>query len=266
MSDLHFGAVDERTVEPLLEAIADLSPDLVVISGDLTQRARRDQFLLARDFIRRLPGRGVIAVPGNHDVPLWDLARRALAPCRRFYGYLGAERFPAYRDDEIVAVGVNTARPSAIKNGRINREQLQRIEEILDEGPAGALRVVIAHHPFVIPEGEPLKERVGRADVAIPAFLRVGVDLLLTGHRHHSWMSVPSSGLLAIHAGTATSHRVRREANAFNEIRIEADRITVRRFVWQPAAEAFQAPQPESTRSFRRHGGILGVEEPLEAE
>lgn len=256
LSDLHFGAVARETVEPLLRLISVLEPDVIVISGDLTQRARKRQFELARDFVTSLPeATPVIAVPGNHDIPLWDILRRLVAPLRRFDRYVTADPYPAFFDDEVAIVGVNTARSLTIKNGRINREQLARIEDVLKDSPAGALRIVVAHHPFVIPEDEPLADRVGRTELALPVFLEVGVDLLLTGHRHHTWTSAPHPGLLAVHAGTATSRRVRREENAFNLIEIRVHTISIQRFVWQPEEETFAAPRCDRIRSFERRGG-----------
>lgn len=277
LSDLHFGAVAWETVRPLLDVISELQPTVVVISGDLTQRARKRQFELARDFVAELPETApVIAVPGNHDVPLWDILRRMVAPLRRFDRYVTSDPFPQYIDDEIAVVGVNTARSLTIKNGRINREQLARIERVLEQSAPDALRIVVAHHPFVLPEDEPLTDRVGRTELALPVFLRVGVDLLLTGHRHHTWTSAPHPGLLAVHAGTATSRRVRREDNAFNLIEVRRESVSIQRFLWRPEEEIFAAPHFDRVRSFPRSGGRIitepedeasgppGVEEPIE--
>ncbi|MDW7760437.1 MAG: metallophosphoesterase [Acidobacteriota bacterium] len=261
LSDLHFGAVTRETVQPLLRVIFDLEPGVIVISGDLTQRARKRQFELARNFVSSLPeATPVIAVPGNHDIPLWDILRRLVAPLRRFDRYVTADPYPAFSNDEVAIVGVNTARSLTIKNGRINREQLARIEQVLQLSPPDALRIVVAHHPFVLPEDEPLTDRVGRAELALPVFLRVGVDLLLTGHRHHTWTNSPYPGLLAVHAGTATSRRVRREDNAFNLIEVQTESISIQRFLWQPEEEIFAAPHFDRIRSFPRSRGRIFTE------
>jgi 3',5'-cyclic AMP phosphodiesterase CpdA len=261
LSDLHFGAVARKTVQPLLRVISDLEPGVIVISGDLTQRARKRQFELARDFVAELPETTpVIAVPGNHDVPLWDILRRMVAPLRRFDRYVTSDPFPTYVDDEVAVVGVNTARSLTIKNGRINREQLARIEQVLERVRSDALRIVVAHHPFVLPEDEPLTDRVGRTELALPVFLRVGVDLLLTGHRHHTWTSAPHPGLLAVHAGTATSRRVRREDNAFNLIEVRRESISIHRFLWRPEEEIFAAPHFDRIRTYPRSGGRILTE------
>ena len=258
LSDLHFGAVARETVRPLLDVVSELQPTLVVISGDLTQRARKRQFELARDFVAELrKSSPVIAVPGNHDVPLWDILRRMVSPLGRFNRFVSAAPFPVHIDDEVAVVGVNTARSLTIKNGRINRGQLAQIEVTLEQSAPDALRIVVAHHPFVLPEDEPLTDRVGRTELALPVFLRVGVDLLLTGHRHHSWISAPHPGLLAVHAGTATSRRVRREENTFNMIEILQEKLSVHRFRWCPEEEIFEAPRCDRVRSFPRSGGRI---------
>lgn len=257
LSDLHFGALSKIHVEPILEALHEMDPDVIVISGDLTQRARRSQFDEARAFLARLPDKPLVVVPGNHDIPLWDVFRRFAAPRRRFHSYITAERFPTHLDDEVAVVGVNTARSLTFKNGRINQEQLAEVRERLDRARPSAVRVVVAHHPFVIPEDVPIEVRVGRADLAIPIFAEIGVQLLLTGHRHRSWagwLEVPQTGhgLLAVHAGTATSHRVRGEENSFNEILVTERTIEVRHFGWRPDEGRFGAVHETGTKVFSR--------------
>jgi 3',5'-cyclic AMP phosphodiesterase CpdA len=263
LSDLHFGALAGETVDPLLAVIAELSPSVVVISGDLTQRARRRQFELARTFIARLPA-PVVAVPGNHDIPLWDVLRRFLAPRRRFRRYVSDDPFPTHLTDDVSVVGVNTARSLTFTNGRINRQQLLRVESILTQSPRRALRIVVAHHPFVVPEERPLTARVGRTELALPVFLRVGVDMLLTGHRHHTWISSPEPGLLTVHAGTATSRRVRREENSFNLIEVASREVSVHRFRWQPEDATFRPPRVDAIHRFQRQDGrvLTGGERP----
>src|SRR5215218_2034211 len=130
LSDLHFGRLDARVVEPLLAAIRDLSPELIAISGDLTQRARRTQFAAARAFIRSLE-HPYLVVPGNHDVPLYDVARRFLRPLARYKRFVAVDLEPAHVDGEIAVVGLNSARSLTFGRGRLNRPQIERAAERL---------------------------------------------------------------------------------------------------------------------------------------
>src|SRR6266550_2681089 len=123
LSDLHFGRVDEQIIEPLISAVTEINPDLVAVSGDLTQRARSRQFRDARAFLNALP-QPQIVVPGNHDVPLHNVFTRFLRPLDKYKRHITGDLHPTYVDDEIVVVGVNTARSLTIKGGRINADQV----------------------------------------------------------------------------------------------------------------------------------------------
>jgi 3',5'-cyclic AMP phosphodiesterase CpdA len=247
VSDLHFGDAHPDAIEPLLETLHELAPDVIAISGDLTQRARRAQFEAAAAFLARLPRVPRIAVPGNHDVPFWDVTRRFLAPLRRFDRHVSAERYPSYEDPELAIVGLNTARSLTFKNGRVNARQLAMLRARLARVPAGVPRIVVAHHPFALPEDVRASRRVGRAQAALPLFADMGVDVLLTGHRHVSWNACckGDSGrtTVVVHAGTATSLRLRGEENSFNEVIVDRDALDVVRYAWQPPAKRF-APAP----------------------
>ena len=125
ISDLHFGRTDAVVVAGLREAVVAAQPDLVVVSGDLTQRARRHEFEEARDFLATLPEPQIV-VPGNHDVPLYNAFARWLRPLARYRRYIGDETQALYTDDEITVLGINTARALTLKNGRINNSQVVR--------------------------------------------------------------------------------------------------------------------------------------------
>lgn len=226
ISDLHFGALDPKTIEPLLTRIEALEPDVVVISGDLTQRARRGQYEDAAAFIERIPIADIVIVPGNHDIPLWNPWRRFVNPRRDFRRCIEDNEFPIWRSDDAAMIGIDTARSLTIKNGRVNREQLKQVASFFARVPEDHCRIVVAHHPFVLPEDS--GKRVGRAEMALASLLDERVDLLLTGHRHVSWVSTLGSNLLTVHAGTATSNRRRAEPNSFNEIVINEKTVEIR--------------------------------------
>lgn len=255
LSDLHFGRVDATLLEPLRKAVDALQPVVLVVSGDLTQRARRAQFVAARDFLATLPNPKIV-VPGNHDVPLYDVARRFLAPLARYRRIITPNLAPWFEDGEVAILGINSARSSTFKGGRINAEQVALVEQRFRTLPEGVTRVLVTHHPFELPDGADDDDRIGRAAMALDAFADCGVDILLSGHLHRSHIAAGVEGIaahraLSIHAGTATSTRGRGEANAFNAINIEAGRVRVTPWSWDSGRRAFVAGQE---RDFTRAG------------
>ena len=247
LSDLHFGRVDPALLAPLRAAVRDLRPHVVVVSGDLTQRARRAQFAAERGFLEQLPAPRIV-VPGNHDVPLYDVARRFLAPLARFRRYIEADPAPWYADDEIAVLGINSARSLTFKGGRINREQVALVAERFAAVPATVMRVLVTHHPFELPGTGEASDRIGRAAMALDAFAACGVDLLLSGHLHRTHLAgmdaIGGHGALSVHAGTATSTRGRGEANSFNAFAIEPGCVAVSAWNWDAARKAFVAQAP----------------------
>jgi 3',5'-cyclic AMP phosphodiesterase CpdA len=166
LSDIHFGRVDPRLVPPLINAVNQSNPDLVAVSGDLTQRARSHQFKEAREFLDALP-RPQIVVPGNHDVPLYNMFARFFEPLAKYRMYITDDLRPFYHDDEIAVLGVSTARSLTIKGGRINEEQIEWMRDRFCPLAEGLVKVVVTHHPFDLPEGHDERSLVGRARLAM---------------------------------------------------------------------------------------------------
>lgn len=255
ISDLHFGRVDPATVEPLTAAIRRLTPDVVIVSGDLTQRARSEEFRAARTFLNALPGPQIV-VPGNHDVPLYNLVARVFAPLRGFKKYIAFDPEPAYTDEELVVQGLNTTRSSTWKNGRLNGEQLEKVRAAFQRAPAAAVRVLVTHHPLDLPENHSHHDLVGRAARAMPILAACGADVLLAGHFHRAHSGDTSQrydirqfAALVVQAGTTTSTRLREEPNSFNLLKTSTDEITVDRYLWRPSERLFAS---QLTERFRR--------------
>lgn len=246
LSDLHFGRINPALIDPVISVIREIKPDLVAISGDLTQRARSYQFQQARSFLDSLP-KPQIVVPGNHDIPLHNVFARFVEPLTKYRRYITDDLQPVYEDKEVVIVGVNTARSLVFKGGRINEFQVERLREKFCSLQSGVVKVVVTHHPFDLPEGYDERELVGRARMAMTNLAECGADLFLAGHLHISHTghtkryNIRGHSALVIQAGTATSTRERGEANSFNLLRIAYPRITVEKLTWNPSTTSFAA-------------------------
>lgn len=245
LSDVHFGQVDYATVAPLTEAIAKVAPDVVVVSGDLTQRARESQFEEARAFLDSLP-KPQIVVPGNHDVPLYNVFARFMAPLDNYRKIITEDVEQFYSDDEVAIVGVNTARSATFKNGRINEEQVERVRALLCPLSGDVTKIVVTHHPFDLPRQYSEGELVGRARMAIESLAPCGVDVFLAGHYHfghtgdtETRYKIAGYNALIVHAGTATSTRGRGEPNSFNVVRVDPAELVVERYTWRPDESVF---------------------------
>jgi 3',5'-cyclic AMP phosphodiesterase CpdA len=256
ISDVHFGREDAAVVERLVEKVGDLAPDIVVVSGDLTQRARRPQFKKAKLLLDRLP-KPQIVVPGNHDVPLYNVIERFANPLDNYKQFITTDLEPFYRDDELAVAGVNTTRSLTIKGGRINAEQVAAIRIRMADLDDGLLKIVVTHHPFDVPDGVDEDDIVGRAKEALPLIAECGADVFLAGHLHVSHVSHSArrykmdsgKNALIIQAGTAASVRERGEENSFNLIEWERPFLTVKRFQCSvPTAGFYLATDEQFTK------------------
>ncbi len=251
LSDLHFGQIDEAILAPLIAMIDGIRPDLVAVSGDLTQRARSSQFEQARAFLETIRAPRIV-VPGNHDVPMRNLFARFLRPLAKYRRYITEDLAPLYRDEEIMVVGINTARSLTIKGGRINETQIEMLRERLSDGGGKMIRMLVTHHPFHVPEGGDEDDLVRCPPEATAKLGQCRLDILLAGHLHRSHTGplaerfrIGGYSALAVSAGTAISMRVRGESNSFNVLRIEHPHIDVSRYSWEPDCTAFVAASSE---------------------
>ncbi len=236
LSDIHFGTVDYAVLERAVEKVNEIAPDVVVVSGDLTQRAKSSEFIEARAFLDRLP-QPQIVIPGNHDVPLYNVFDRFVRKLDKFQKYITDDLTPTHIDEELAIIGINTARSMTIKGGRINDEQVESIRSTLSGLKDEMLKIVVTHHPFDLPDGFDDDDVVGRAKKAMPLIADCGGDVFLAGHLHVSNIETTAkrykleSGRVAlvIQAGTTASVRVRGESHSFNLIEFDHPRLIVQR-------------------------------------
>lgn len=253
ISDLHFGPpYVPRVGDALLEAAAALEPDVIVASGDFTQRAKREQFIQARAFLDQLPRVPTLVIPGNHDIPLYRVAERIFSPYDLYRTYISEELDMVLRCDEAVIVGLNSTSPlRAITNGRISRDQLDFCAEAFRTTPEGAARIVVAHHHFAPAPDYEGGQVMPKAKRAIDRFSQLGVDLILGGHLHRAYIGnsldvYPGAdrerGIIIVQCGTTTSRRGRareREKNSFNLIRIGEEVIRITHYMYFDDANGF---------------------------
>lgn len=236
VSDPHFGTDDSRIAGALLDELRASAPALIAISGDLTQRARPAQFAVARAYLDRLPA-PYLVVPGNHDLPLYDVLARFSAPLRGYRRYISTEAMPTFTTDELCVVGLDTTDRYAFKGGKVRPAQLAGACDVFIR-TSRPWRLLVAHHPFVVPAGEPGGDVVDGAAAALARLVDAHVDLVLTGHLH-----VPHAGeaaalrdrghdLISVHAGTCFSTRTRGEPNGYNRIELGASTVTITHRVW----------------------------------
>jgi 3',5'-cyclic AMP phosphodiesterase CpdA len=239
LSDLHFGRVDPAIITPLLEFIGATKPDLVAISGDLTQRARTAQFEAARKFLEAIPFPKIV-VPGNHDVPLHNVFARLFHMLDRFRRFISEDLEPFYLDEEIAVAGVNTTRALTGKNGRINRRQLEKLRQRFARVPHTHVKIIVTHHPFDLPPGVTGDRVVGRSRFAMKVLAEIRVDMLLAGHFHiggtrstTARYQIDNYCALIVASGTTTSTRGRGQPNSLNVIRIDAPRVAISQYRWR---------------------------------
>lgn len=233
ISDLHFGTVGEKISEIIITDINRLKPDLLIVSGDLTQRARKSQFRSAKKFLDKLEGKKII-VPGNHDIPLFNIFMRFLLPLTNYQNIITADLFPFYEDETIAVLGINSARSLTWQSGRISEEQIKFLRAKLCPIDKSIFKIIVTHHPFIPPPGNLGIKLVGRSAEALKIIDNCNVDLLLAGHLHLGYSGdvrpfYPSHGssIISAQAGTAVSNRIRKEPNGYNFIQVNKEEIFI---------------------------------------
>lgn len=265
ISDLHFGKPYLMEVGEALQRIARrLEPDVIVVSGDLTQRAKIREFELAREYLDRLPKVPTLVVPGNHDVPLYRVSERMRRPLENYQRCISEELNPTLQISGMTICGLDSTAPhSAISNGRIHKWQLDHCRDAFNAAPASNVRIVVAHHHFAAAPDSLRDRSMPRSREAIECFDQMRVELILGGHLHRAFIGnsldfYPGSdrerGIIIVHSGTSTSRRGRgreKEKNSFNMIRVYETRFEIDHYMYFDVTHGFrilsrhQFPRPE---------------------
>ena len=252
-SDPHFGTEQPPVMQALLRFSRAQAPDVLVLSGDITQRARVAQFRAARAFVDALGVRTVLAIPGNHDIPLFNLAARLWWPYANHCQAFGTDLEPEFASPGLLVLTVNTTRPLRHKNGEVSAAQIARVAQRLAAAGTGQLRIVVTHQPVAVQHAQDEPDRLRGAGHAVRTWSRAGVDLILGGHIHlpfvqalHEQHADLPRKCWAVQAGTAVSTRVRADAgNSVNLIRcaepcLGVRRATIERWDYTAASSAFE--------------------------
>lgn len=265
VSDLHFGPpYHEAAGEALLRFARELDAEVIVASGDFTQRAKPEQFAAAREFLDQLPDVPIVVTPGNHDVPLYRVAERLLDPYRHYRRFISEELDSVLIRDDAAIVALNSTAPlQAVTNGRVHRWQLELAREAFSAVPEHVPRIVVAHHHFAPPPDFEGAQVMPKAKRALDVFTSLKVDVILGGHLHRAYIGNSldvyagmdrEHGILIAQSGTSTSRRGRareREKNSFNVLRIDRTTIKVTHYMFFDVADGFL---PVSRHLFYRGG------------
>lgn len=248
ISDPHFGTERPPVVDALRALCGEISPEVVVVSGDITQRARRKQFAAAHAFMDGLGAPHVLVIPGNHDVPLFDVVTRIFAPYREHRRAFGDDLEPVLDAQDMLVVCVNTTRAYRHKHGEVSMEQIERVAQKLRLARAEQLRVVVTHQPAAVFRPKDVRDRLRGGERALRAWAAAGADVVLGGHIHfpyllatHEQLDKLERRLWVVNAGTATSSRIRHEAdNSVNCIRYAPLEARVQRWDYGEVAGRFE--------------------------
>lgn len=233
LSDTHFGTEQSEVSAALLQLAREVQPDVAILSGDVTQRARRGEFSAARDFLDALAAPIKLVIPGNHDIPLFNLFARLFNPYGNYRRAFGVDLEPQFSNNDLLIIGVNTTRPSRHKDGEVSAQQIERVSNQLQLARPHQLRIVVVHQPVFVELESDRANLLHHHENAIQAWAAAGADLILSGHIHLAYVQILGGKLhnligpmWTVSAGTAISQRVRNgEPNSVNIIRYESAKM-----------------------------------------
>lgn len=261
ISDPHFGTELPHVAQALLQLVKLQSPDAIVISGDITQRARRKQFKAAREFIDQLESPVKLIIPGNHDISLFNPLARIFYPYANFQREFGKNLEPVFESSDLLIITLNTTRRYRHIDGELSPSQIKRTAALLKNASTTQLRLVVTHQPICAIRLQDEDNVLKRNAEAVNAWVNAGVDLILGGHIHLPYVCALEDKFnhlprkaWALQAGTCISSRVRQEAgNSVNLIRYSTNSLnqpdansrtyTVERWDYQKASNDFEKKQ-----------------------
>jgi len=227
ISDTHFGTERPAVVEALVRLVHEQAPEVIVVSGDITQRARRKQFDAAREFFGRLGNIPKLIIPGNHDIPLFNLVARMVTPLKNYQRVCGSDLEPVFTSARWLIICVNTTRAYRHKDGEVSSAQTKRVADLLKTASPGQLRIVVVHQPVAVIGDKDRTNLLHGRNTAVPCWAAAGADIVMGGHIHvpyvlplHECYDHLPGRHWAVQAGTAVSTRVRQgTGNSVNLIR-----------------------------------------------
>jgi 3',5'-cyclic AMP phosphodiesterase CpdA len=275
-SDIHFGEPYNPVVGEAFQTVArSVRADMIVLSGDFTQRAKVHEYEAARRWIDQLPDLPMVVTPGNHDVPLYRVFERIFEPYRNYRRWITEELDAVTRIPGVVVVSLNSTKPlRAIVNGRIDPEQLAFAERAFRDAAPGETRILVAHHHFApAPDYEGDTAMPGAREV-LDALNRMKVELILGGHLHRAYIGnsldvYPGEdrdhGIVIVQSGTTTSRRGRareQARNSFNVVRIAEDHLEITHFMYFEDLGRFA---PFSMHAYPRRGSRYFARDPFQS-
>ena len=229
LSDMHIGTEDKKLLPVLIETVNRLKPDVIVISGDFTQRAKSSEFQVANHIIKQLTCKNILPVAGNHDIPLYRIFERVLMPFNKYKRFISNNFNLTYVDHDIAMIGLNSVTPYVIQDGFVTDDQLKIIQAFFAENEISN-RIVVMHHNMIRPEYHKV---ILNLETVIKTLAESKVNYILSGHLHdvcierieRDYIKYP---MYAITAGTALSHRLRTQPNSFNFMTIDKDAFDIK--------------------------------------
>jgi 3',5'-cyclic AMP phosphodiesterase CpdA len=266
LSDPHFGTEQLPVLEALRRLVHEQAPGVAVLSGDITQRASRSQFRAAREFTDQLGVPATLVIPGNHDIPLYNLPARIFTPYANFKREFGSELEPMFESEHLLVLTLNTTRRYRHIDGEVSAAQIERVARRLELASPAQLRIVVTHQPVHVTQPEDAVNLLHGHAAAVKRWAAAGADLILGGHIHlpfiaalHERYADLPRRLWAVQAGTAVSARIRNNvANSVNLIRYSAQAprcCAIERWDYQPAEQRFTAAAVQTLRLDEVHHG-----------
>ncbi len=254
ISDLHFGpAFHPEVAQAVLEIAPTLKPDAVIVSGDLTQRAKREQFEDAKTFLTQLPSVPQLVIPGNHDVPLYRVWERLINPLGLYQEIISPDLNPVLKINDAIIVGLDSTAPhTAITNGFITSNQLDQTAKAFRNSPEKKIRIVVAHHPFAPAPDLLHDKRMPNSKRAIQQFVELDIDMILGGHLHRAYIGNSldfypgvhrDRGIIIVQCGTTTSRRGRgreSEKNTLNLVEVRPSTIVIHHYMYFHETDRFE--------------------------